>query len=54
MNNQIGIIFANAELLETKLDDQRHRARAGQIVSSAVDAIGTAKDIQAHTKTLPE
>ena len=54
LNNQLGIILANAELLETKLDDQRNRTRAGQIVSSAVDAISTAQDIRAHTKTLPD
>ena len=54
LNNQLGIILANAELLETKLDDQRNRTRAGQIVSSAVDAISTAQDILAHPKTLPD
>ena len=54
LNNQLGIILANAELLETKLDDQQTRARAGQIVSSAVDAISTAQDIRSYTKTFPE
>ena len=51
LNNQLGIILANAELLETKLGDQRSRTRAGQIVASAIDAIGTAQDIRARATT---
>ncbi len=46
LNNQLGIILANAELLETKLGDQASRSRASQIVISVVDAIGTAKGIR--------
>ncbi len=53
LNNQLGIILANAELLESKLAEQSSRARAGQIVASAVDAISTAQDIRASTKTSP-
>lgn len=45
LNNQLGIILANAELLETKLDAMGDRSRASQIVNSVVDAIGTARDI---------
>ena len=52
LNNELGIILANAELLESKLVDQHSRVRAGQIVSSAVDAISTAQDIRALTKSL--
>ena len=50
LNNQLGIILANAELLEAKLNDQSSQARAGQIVSSTVDAISTAQDIRARAK----
>ena len=46
LNNQLGIILANAELLEAKLESGAPRARASQIVTSAVDAIGTARDIR--------
>ena len=49
LNNQLGIILANAELLENKLADQSSRSRAGQIVTSAVDAISTAQYIRTYT-----
>ena len=45
LNNQLGVILANAELLERRLSDD-HRARAGQLVTSAVDAIATAQRIR--------
>ena len=48
LNNQLGIILAHAELLEAKTDDV-NRARAGQVVSSALDALGTAKAIRQLT-----
>ena len=48
LNNQLGIILANAELLEAKLGDQSGRSRANQIVTSVVDAIGTARDIRSR------
>lgn len=48
LNNQLGIILANAELLESRLQEQdRNRARAAQIVASAIDAISTVQDITA-------
>ena len=46
LNNQLGIILANAELLESKATDDVHRARAAQVVASALEAMGTAKDIR--------
>ena len=48
LNNQLGIILANAELLETRLGDGPSRSRANQIVAIAVDAIGTARDIRSR------
>jgi nitrogen-specific signal transduction histidine kinase len=50
LNNQLGVILANAELLERRLSDD-HRARAGQLVSSAVDAIATAQRIRQRLET---
>ncbi len=48
LNNQLGIILANAELLENRLREQEgNRARAAQIVVGAIDAISTAQDIRA-------
>ena len=46
LNNQLGIILANAELLESKSADEMERARAAQIVSSVLDAMTTAKEIR--------
>ena len=45
LNNQLGIILANAELLEAKTTDPTNRARAAQLVTSALDAMGTAREI---------
>jgi hypothetical protein len=49
LNNQLGIILANAELLEKKAADEPSRARAAQVVASALDAMGTAKEIREET-----
>ena len=46
LNNQLGIILAHAELIEKKAVDESTRARAGQVVSSVLDAMGTAKEIR--------
>lgn len=46
LNNQLGIILANAELLETRLAEETHRARASQVVSGALDAISTIQDLR--------
>jgi hypothetical protein len=51
LNNQLGIILAHAELLEAKAPDDANRARAAQVVSSALDAMGTAKEIRRQTAT---
>ena len=48
LNNQLGIVLANAELLEAKLTDDASSSRASQIVSSAVEAISAARDIRSH------
>ena len=49
LNNQLGIILANAELLEAKTTDAANRARAAQLVASALDAMGTAREIRRHS-----
>lgn len=46
LNNQLGIILAHAELLESKATDDTNKARAAQVVSSALEAMGTAKEIR--------
>ena len=46
LNNQLGIILAHAELLEAKVADEATRARAAQVVASALEAMGTAKELR--------
>ena len=46
LNNQLGIILAHAELMEQKAADETSRSRASQVVSSVLDAMGTAKEIR--------
>jgi hypothetical protein len=48
LNNQLGIILAHAELLESKATNDMNRARAEQVVASVLDAMGTAKEIRTH------
>ena len=50
LNNQLGIILANAELLEAKVKDEASRARATQIVSGVLDALATAREIRVRTR----
>ena len=51
LNNQLGIILAHAELLEAKVADDLNRARATQVVSSVLEAMGTAKELRRLTAT---
>ncbi len=50
LNNQLGIILANAELLEAKSSDEMARARAAQVVASVLDAMTTAREIRLKTR----
>jgi hypothetical protein len=50
LNNQLGIILANAELLEAK-GDETTRARASQVVASVLDAMATAKEIRQRSRS---
>ena len=50
LNNQLGIILAHAELLEAKAADDAGRARASQVVSSVLDAMGTARELRSKTE----
>ncbi len=46
LNNQLGIILANAELLESRLADETQKARAGQVVKSVLEAIDTVQHMR--------
>jgi hypothetical protein len=51
LNNQLGIILAHAELLESKAPDDPSRVRAAQVVASTLEAMGTAKEIRRLSAT---
>jgi len=46
LNNQLGVILANAELLEARLTEDGQRARAGQVVSGTLEAISAIQDLR--------
>ena len=54
LNNQLGIILANAELLEAKASDDYQKARAGQVVNSVLEAMATARALRIKTKDIDE
>lgn len=54
LNNQLGIILANAELLEAKASDETLRARASQVVHSVLEAMTTAREIRQRTREADE
>ena len=54
LNNQLGIILAHAELLEAKASDEASRARASQVVGSALEAMGTAKEMRTAQNRLSD
>ena len=51
LNNQLGIVLANAELLEKRAADEAQRARAGQVVTTVLEAISTIQQIRRATGT---
>ena len=44
LNNQLGIVLAHAELIEAKVADAVNRARAAQVVASALEAMTSQGD----------
>jgi hypothetical protein len=48
LNNQLGVIITHAELLESKAPDEGLRARATEVLTAALGALGTSKQIR-HT-----
>jgi|HubBroStandDraft_6_1064221.scaffolds.fasta_scaffold4633660_1 hypothetical protein len=51
LNNELGIILANATLLEAYASNGIHRARAAQVAASVIDAMETARRILRSTTT---
>jgi hypothetical protein len=52
LNNQLGVVLANAELLASRELDAAERARAEQLVGSILDAMGTTREIRRQTDLL--
>ncbi len=48
LNNELGVILSHAELLEAKSDGDKNRSRAAQVVTAALDAMGTVRQIRAQ------
>jgi len=48
LNNQLGVILANAELIEARAADDLTRARAAQVVESAVQAMAAVRELRAR------
>ncbi|MEO8678894.1 MAG: hypothetical protein ABI665_07600 [Vicinamibacterales bacterium] len=46
LNNQLGVILAHAELLETKAHDDAQRARASQVVNAALQAMAVSRELR--------
>ena len=46
LNNQLGIVLANAELLEAKAADASHRNRAAQIVASTLASMAIVRELR--------
>lgn len=46
LSNQLGIVLANAELLEAKLADPTQKNRATHVVTAALEAMATARAIR--------
>lgn len=46
LSNQLGVILANAELMELKLVDPSQRTRAGHVVTAALEAMAATRTIR--------
>jgi two-component sensor histidine kinase len=46
LNNQLGVILAHAELLETKASDDAQKARASQVVNAALQAMAVSRELR--------
>jgi hypothetical protein len=46
LNNQLGVLLAQAELLEAKSADDASRVRAAQMLTSTLAALGTVREIR--------
>jgi len=52
LNNHLGVVLVNAELIEQRCPDAATRTRAADVVASALAALEAVKDIR--RATIPE
>jgi len=50
LNNQLGVILAHAELLETKAQDEAQKARASQVVNAALQAMAVSRELRDNVR----
>jgi len=50
LNNQLGVVLANAELLEARLTTETERARVALVVAGALEAIATVRDLRRQVR----
>ena len=50
LNNQLGVLLAQAELLEAKSPDDASRVRAAQVLTSALAALGTVRELRQRSE----
>jgi hypothetical protein len=50
LNNQLGVILAHAELLETKAQDAAQKARASQVVNAALQAMAVSRELRDNVR----
>jgi hypothetical protein len=50
LNNQLGVLLAQAELLEAKSPDEASRVRAAQVLTSTLAALGTVREIRQRSE----
>ena len=46
LNNQLGVILAHAELIESKAGDASLRSRASQVVNAALHAMAVSRQLR--------
>ena len=46
LNNQLGVILAHAELLESKAPDAAQKARASQVVHATLQAMAVSRELR--------
>ena len=50
LNNQLGVLLAQAELLEAKSPDDASRVRAAEVLTSTLAALGTVREIRQRSE----